>query len=181
MNRQPIDITRKDNACASTLLCGFNEIVSTTAGRITPDGEKFRLEIIGAKRAKFFPVALTAIKKLRRASSALALAVVIYTLRGTSMLPLIQDGDRIAVEDSAKFDSLKRGQIAVYDNWFNTQKGASLTHRLLTKKANGWVTKGDNNPSIDRGLCSARNLLGVVIEVLPADQKRQPVQLGATP
>ncbi len=80
----------------------------------------------------------------------------------------------MVVEPAAAAD-LKPGQIVVYRNFFF--RVPSLCHRLVEQKSRGWVTKGDNNKSRDPGLCSDKNLLGVVVEILPAADKHTPVEM----
>jgi signal peptidase I len=98
-------------------------------------------------------------------NTAAFLAVTLVTLHGRSMRPMIQDGDRLVYE-TVPFSDLKSGEIVTYQNAFNHE--GTTTHRLIRRKANGWVTKGDNNAREDMGLCTAENLRGVVVEILPS-------------
>lgn len=62
-----VDITDRTNTAAVTLLCTFNESVSTPAGRVEPHGEGFNL-IVEGKKPRYFESASGAVEVLRRIS-----------------------------------------------------------------------------------------------------------------
>lgn len=64
--KRPVDITTITDTAANTLLCGFDEIVFTAAGRIEPNPAGMTLFLEG-KRPRRFPTAKGALGVLRRA------------------------------------------------------------------------------------------------------------------
>lgn len=69
-HRQPMDLAKLTDANATVQLCAFGETLFNTAGRIVPTPAGFSLELEGKKRAKVYPFALTAVRKLRKAARA---------------------------------------------------------------------------------------------------------------
>jgi signal peptidase I len=84
---------------------------------------------------------------------------------GNSMLPFICIGDRLVVREVEKSD-LHPGSILV----FNTPAGL-LTHRLVGRSIQGWLTKGDNLLDMDLPVAE-HDILGVIerIEYLNGGQ-----------
>lgn len=80
-------------------------------------------------------------------------------VRGTSMEPTIKDGAKLFLV-SVDFESLYVGEIVIYANSFYPED--SLTHRLVRKTPKGWITKGDNNLTEDRGFVTRDNLIGAI-------------------
>ena len=83
-----------------------------------------------------------------------------------SMEPTLMGGDFIVVagKGNRSFESLKAGEIIIYDaDWLPV--GASpVTHRLMSKDKDGWVLSGDNNRhSESRWRVAEKNYLGVVV------------------
>ncbi len=66
-HREPMDLSKLTDANATVQLCGFGETLFNAAGRIVPTDAGFALELEGKKRAKIYPLALTAVRKLRKA------------------------------------------------------------------------------------------------------------------
>lgn len=110
---------------------------------------------------------------LKFINSASLLAIAILTARGVSMNPVIHEGERLVI-DPIQYRDLAAGEIVTYDNYFYGR--LPVTHRLVRKTPRGWVTKGDNNDRTDPGLCSEKNLIGIVTLILPA-----PVTATAAP
>lgn len=76
---------------------------------------------------------------------------------GTSMLPAFQDGERIRVE-FCRYDDLKGGQTVI--RWDGEVK-LFVHHRALYRNETGrWVTRGDNNASVDRGVMTPEEFVG---------------------
>lgn len=67
---QPISLDKLTDANATVQLVAFNETLFNTAGRIVPSPRGFTLELEGKKRAKIYPLAITAVRKLRKAGRA---------------------------------------------------------------------------------------------------------------
>lgn len=63
-----MDLTKMSDANATVQLCAFNVTLFNSAGRVVPSPAGFTLELEGKKRGKLFPIALTAVRKLRKAS-----------------------------------------------------------------------------------------------------------------
>ncbi len=66
-HKQPISLAGIDDANATVQLVTFGETLFNGAGRITPSDAGFALELEGKKRAKVYPLAITAVRKLRKA------------------------------------------------------------------------------------------------------------------
>lgn len=74
---------------------------------------------------------------------------------GNSMWPVLQEGDVVYLE-KAKFDGIKVNDIVCFTN-----KSNLVTHRVVYKKGNYIIAKGDNNPTSD-GKIKKDRILGVV-------------------
>lgn len=62
---------------------------------------------------------------------------------GASMLPLLRDGDRVEIRPAAPQD-LRRGDLLVF------QQGEHLVvHRLVARRGEEWIARGDNLPDRD--------------------------------
>jgi len=74
---------------------------------------------------------------------------------GNSMWPVLQEGDVVYLE-KVKFDDIKVNDIVCFTN-----KSKLVTHRVVYKKGNCIIAKGDNNPISD-GKIEKNRILGVV-------------------
>lgn len=76
---------------------------------------------------------------------------------GTSMLPTFGVAETVALELCA-FSDLKAGDTVVY--WHDGGR-LWVHHRLEGRDQTGrWVTRGDNNPNIDRGHMTSDEFIG---------------------
>ena len=109
-----------------------------------------------------------------------AAVLLTYTRRvdGHSMLPTLEDGDLVFIQKVSASD-IHIGDIIVYDPGTSTYEagcsavGSSVIHRVINITGTGnFVTKGDNNPSDDRGGISNgavqyKCIAGKVVFVVP--------------
>ncbi len=90
---------------------------------------------------------------------------------GFSMAPLLQPGDVVWMEQSDP-GVLSRGAIVVVYHG-----GCLLTHRLVAVDAQGWHTKGDNNPQADSPV-AGEAIQGRIVTIersgTSIDMQRQP-------
>lgn len=77
--------------------------------------------------------------------------------KGKSMQPLIHDNSVIEAEIT-KPEKLKTGDIAIY-----FEKNKLFIHRIIKKKSNNFLTKGDNNWNFD--LVNEKLVLGKVTKI----------------
>lgn len=81
------------------------------------------------------------------------------TVHGDSMLPLLKDGDTIKIE---KCNAYKIGDVVAYfvkvDNELKI-----VIHRIVLKRKEYMLTKGDNNNFIDKIKVKNDLVLGVVL------------------
>lgn len=68
-----------------------------------------------------------------------------------SMEPTIPTGSVVFVDEKYDYDKLKINDIAVFQAGNNTSDGSSMKviHRIIEKRDEGFVTKGDNNDVSD--------------------------------
>ena len=71
-----------------------------------------------------------------------------------SMEPTISVGDMIII--NTKVDEYKKEDIIT----FKDAKGSYVTHRIIEIIDEGYVTKGDNNDSIDQGYITDKDIIG---------------------
>lgn len=71
-----------------------------------------------------------------------------------SMEPTIKVGDMIIIDTEAQ--DFKEKDIIT----FKDEAGSFVTHRIMEVKEEGFVTKGDNNDSLDRDLVREENIVG---------------------
>ena len=73
-----------------------------------------------------------------------------------SMKPELAIGDIIIIKE---FDEYNKNDIIT----FNVNDEYLVTHRIIEKQGNNFVTKGDNNTSRDEELAQKENIVGKVI------------------
>jgi signal peptidase I len=91
---------------------------------------------------------------------------------GTSMLPTLEGGDLVVIQN-VPLNDIHVGDIIVY-NYLCSTSGLSVVHRVIQITSSGLVTKGDNNPEPDqfdseiaRTPITQQCLEGKVILVIP--------------
>lgn len=72
------------------------------------------------------------------------------------MKPELAIGDIIIIKE---FDEYNKNDIIT----FNVNDEYLVTHRIIEKQGNNFVTKGDNNTSRDEELAQKENIVGKVI------------------
>ena len=75
------------------------------------------------------------------------------------MYPTLQKGDIILIK---KNNDYKKGDIITYDY----ESDYLVTHRIIEKNTNFFITKGDNNNSEDDNFIQLDNIKGKVILIL---------------
>jgi hypothetical protein len=83
------------------------------------------------------------------------LKTIVYV--GKSMYPLLRDLDTLYYIPYAG-QSLRAGDVIV----FRINRGTNTTHRVVSERPGGLVTRGDNNYSPDDGLVTPDNIIGLV-------------------
>lgn len=83
-----------------------------------------------------------------------------FRTEGFSMSPFIKDGDVITITPKEKIP-IRPGDIAAF---VNPRTERLVIHRIIIKKGDYFVPRGDNTPQGD-GLIPLANLLGRVIRV----------------
>lgn len=78
---------------------------------------------------------------------------------GNSMRPTLNPGEYWHVEYRT-WDRVNVGDVAVFED-FTSQSGL-VVHTIVSKDGNHAITKGDNNPFVDRGYITPEILLGIV-------------------
>ncbi len=76
-----------------------------------------------------------------------------------SMNPAIEKGNRIIIKKQKDYVI---GDIITYIN----EDGNLITHRIIEKYGNEFITKGDNNNTKDNGQIKIEQIIGKVIFVL---------------
>ena len=84
-----------------------------------------------------------------------------YTVLSGSMKPKIQPGDVVVITNK-KNNDLKINDIITFK-----EDNDIVTHRIVDIKDNGYVTKGDNNNSIDYDIVPFDNVIGKVLFHIP--------------
>ena len=90
---------------------------------------------------------------------------------GTSMLPTLEGGDLVVIQQGPIGD-VHLGDIIVYNGLCSTS-GLSVVHRVVANTSGGLITKGDNNIPTDQaghiavGPITQRCLEGKVVFVIP--------------
>jgi signal peptidase I len=83
---------------------------------------------------------------------------------GHSMKGTFYPGDYLVVKRAALCDILS-GDVVVYQLTDEQGDVYDLAHRVVASLPDGLMTKGDNNPFVDKGLVTEKNLLGTVVSV----------------
>ncbi len=86
--------------------------------------------------------------------------VMVGTIRGDSMEPVLQDGTVILLH-RVPFSELEMGMEVAYRN----RKGEQVIHQLVRKTRRGWIAKGLNNLREDPDPVTEANLIGVLYGV----------------
>lgn len=81
---------------------------------------------------------------------------------GTSMLPELETGDLIVIHPK---ENVELGDIITYKKTING-KTYLITHRVVGKTENGFVTKGDNLQRVDENV-KAEEVVGVYLGKIP--------------
>ena len=80
-----------------------------------------------------------------------------FTVRGTSMEPLYQEGDKISFSLDNHY---QLGDIVLFHN-----RGKLIGHRIVSITEKGIVAKGDNNHFIDGGYYDQTDIIGTIHEM----------------
>ncbi len=84
-----------------------------------------------------------------------------YTVLSGSMEPELHPGDVTIIVNKNKVNLNKNDVIT-----FKTDNSI-ITHRIIEKKDEGYVTKGDNNNVIDSFIVKPENIIGKVVFHIP--------------
>jgi len=87
------------------------------------------------------------------------LPVRLLIVKSNSMYPTLQIGDFILIKRNNDY---KKGDIITYDY----ESNYLVTHRIIEKNNNFFITKGDNNNSEDDKFIQLDNIKGKVILIL---------------
>lgn len=87
------------------------------------------------------------------------LPVRLLIVKSNSMYPTLQKGDFILIKRNNDY---KKGDIITY----NYESNYLVTHRIIEKNNNFFITKGDNNNSEDDKFIQLDNIKGKVILIL---------------
>lgn len=79
-----------------------------------------------------------------------------------SMEPEIQTGSLCFVNHKTPMEKVEEGDIITY-----SLLDAKITHRVVEKKEQGMLTKGDANPAMDLGIVTKETYYGKVIGHIP--------------
>lgn len=81
------------------------------------------------------------------------------TVHGNSMLPLISDGDKVKIKKCSEYHI---GDVVAYF-MVSESKLRIIIHRVIFKRPNYLLTKGDNNNFIDKIRVEESSILGVAL------------------
>ncbi|ELC8348227.1 signal peptidase I [Clostridium perfringens] len=84
-----------------------------------------------------------------------------YSILSGSMEPEINTGD-LAIVKSIDFEDVKVGDIITFK-----YEGKVVTHRVVEKNEEGFITKGDNNNANDTEIVRGEDLIGKVLFHMP--------------
>ena len=82
-----------------------------------------------------------------------------YTVLSGSMEPNIDPGDLVV---TIKSNNFKEGDIITFNN-----KNQVITHRIEEIRDTEFITKGDNNNSVDSDIVVKNNIIGKVVLTIP--------------
>jgi len=97
-----------------------------------------------------------------------------YEVSGSSMSPVLKDGDMVVVNPYYKFNLLKSGDIVVYQNSSGIHIIHALVRKVIRKKRRYiffgpvvstsiyWEIKGYNNRKKDKDVVTEKNYKGCV-------------------
>lgn len=85
-----------------------------------------------------------------------------WLVKTQSMKPALQPGDLI-ISSVVKKDNIQLDDIVV----FKTEDDTILTHRIISKKGNEYITKGDANNINDRGILTEDRIIGKQMVRIP--------------
>ncbi|MDV3276945.1 MAG: signal peptidase I [Nitrososphaerales archaeon] len=113
-----------------------------------------------------------------------ALFIYTYTRKvtGISMLPTLEQGDLVVVQQ-VPINQLAVGDIIVYDPPCSAE-GTAVIHRVIIVAGNGFITKGDNNGLTDQGADIANGpvtqgcIEGKVVFVVPYIERLSELPYG---
>ncbi len=92
--------------------------------------------------------------------------------RGSSMKGTFKPGDCLIIS-SVEIDEISLGDTIVFKSQNQINEKIELVHRIIDKKSDGLVTRGDNNYCNDAGLVTAENIIGRVIHFERFNKKRK--------
>ncbi|EOT2960074.1 signal peptidase I [Clostridium perfringens] len=84
-----------------------------------------------------------------------------YSILSGSMEPEINTGD-LAIVKSVDAEDVKVGEIITFK-----YEGKVVTHRVVKKNEEGFITKGDNNNANDTEIVGREDLIGKVLFHMP--------------
>lgn len=82
------------------------------------------------------------------------------TCVGPSMYPTLKSGDGLILYTYTSFDDVNIGDIIIYPH---PEKPFDVVHRIIKKKDNEVITRGDNNNKIDPYFIEYESIIGKVI------------------
>ncbi len=85
-----------------------------------------------------------------------------YTVLSGSMEPEFYPGDMIITKHKNKTDIEVNDIVTYRDN-----DGMIITHRIIKKTSDGYITKGDNNNTEDTNIVTLENIIGEVKFSIP--------------
>jgi signal peptidase len=79
-----------------------------------------------------------------------------------SMEPIIYTGDAVVLSKVNKNTELELEDIIAYED-----EGKIIVHRIVKITKNGYITKGDNNNSVDKEEVKRKDIKGIVLFRIP--------------
>lgn len=93
--------------------------------------------------------------------------ISLYSVVSESMSPRIKVNDIVVVKKGYSNDEFREGNIIT----FKKDNGEIVTHRIekivLSDLQNSYITKGDNNETVDEEVVRYEDIIGKVIYVMP--------------
>jgi signal peptidase I len=81
---------------------------------------------------------------------------LLATVHGTSMLPDIRPGD-LLILTGADFNQIEKGDLIAFVPYGNP--GLLVTHYVVARRWDGWITKGSNNREMDTNRVNEGNFV----------------------